>query len=572
MGVLDFLLNAREAGRGKRAELEDAITYYIPPEMRGLLGLATEMNPVVGMENAGQDAQRMVAPGMSGWDRMAAAGDMASNMAGVMLPMAGAGRAGVSTANAIEEVLTGMSRSPAASGVMDFATGDFGGVPLPGRTAAPFDMGGGSAGMGHNGGPRLNPLASVNLPAGNDPRYLGAAPDRSGGDYPRYVPKKLPERMDRLLRQIDDPNGPINGIFDQYISKGQTLKGDDWYNTEELRDWFTGTLGKTEGDARWREYIDMIGATSAGSPVPTNMRIASFYNALSPEDRMRVASGVNEGAGTPAAVARSLGIEVPNMPDATGKAAYNYGFPYQRLQASNVLNQAQGEWSREIPEGLTGAALTKWLQKNPKVKGFANDLLGNRRNIAADKHFMRILAMADGGTDFLTQQASYSDGLYNSLRDSYGPIIDNYVASRVSKGKEIKEINLAKAARDGVITDTASLQQFPTAWVDIPNDPEYEALEEMVNRVAKQYDMTPAQFQANLWMGAGDVTGLADESQGTFMDLFRRVLDKRAGERGLSREDMLNDFIVNRAPLAIGGAALGGGLLSTGPRDERSGT
>ena len=131
MGVLDFLLQAREAGRNARSDLEGGISYYIPPELRGLLGLAAEANPVVGMERAGQDAQRLVAPGMSGWDRMAAAGDMASNMAGVMLPMAGAGRAGVSTANAIEEVLTGMSRSPGAAGVMDFATGDYGGVPLP---------------------------------------------------------------------------------------------------------------------------------------------------------------------------------------------------------------------------------------------------------------------------------------------------------------------------------------------------------------------------------------------------------------------------------------------------------
>jgi hypothetical protein len=462
--------------------------------------------------------------------------------------------------------------APAAGDTIDLT-----GMRLPGDPAPA---------IGHNGGPRLaGPLASVNAPAGSDPRYLGAAPDRSGGDFPRYIPKKLPERMDRLLGKIDDPNGPISGIFDQYVTKGQTLNGDDWYNTEELRDWFVNSLGEAEGDSRWREYINMIGATSAGSPVPTNMRIASFYNALSPEDRLRVAQGVQgslgnkkkgippvKSMGTPADTARKLGIVVPNMPPETGKGAYKYGFPYQQLQAGNVVNQVNGEWAREVPAGLKGAALTEWLQKNPKVKGFTNDLLGNQRNIAADKHFMRILAMADGGTDFLTQQASYSDNLYNSLVDQYGPIIDNYVGTRVSKGKKIKEINLAKAAREGVITDTASLQQFPTAWVDIPNDPEYAALEEMVNRVAKQYDMTPAQFQANLWMGAGDVTGLADESQGTFMELFRRVLDKRAGERGLSREDMLQDFIVNRAPLAIGGAAVGaGGLLSSGPSDQRGG-
>ena len=142
MGVLDFLMQAREAGRGARADLESGIGYYIPPELRGLLGLATEMNPVVGMENAGRDAQRMVAPGMSGWDRMAAAGSMATNMAGVAMPLAG--KAGAPLANTLEEVLTGLSRTPTAVGVMDFATNPSGALTLPGRTAAPFDMGRGA--------------------------------------------------------------------------------------------------------------------------------------------------------------------------------------------------------------------------------------------------------------------------------------------------------------------------------------------------------------------------------------------------------------------------------------------
>jgi hypothetical protein len=51
----------------------------------------------------------------------------------------------------------------------------------------------------------------------------------------------------------------------------------------------------------------------------------------------------------------------------------------QRNQAGNVVNQRDEVlWEREVPEGLTGAALTKWLQANPKVKGFGNDLLGDR--------------------------------------------------------------------------------------------------------------------------------------------------------------------------------------------------
>lgn len=563
-GLLDFL--STEAGQRRRRGLEDAITYYIPPELRGLLGLAAEANPIVSTERAGQDARQLFAPDQALMDRLGAGGRMLSNMAGVVAPAMVAGRAGAPAAAAITEGLLGWSPAQQAAGdvARRFAADESGALPIP---RAPFDAGRG--GLGDNGAPpSMSLLDTVDLPAGSRPEYLGAAVDRSGGDFPRYTPKKLPVRMERLLAQIDDPSSKVQGVFDQYVNKGRTLQGDDWYNTEELRDWFVSRLGESEGDARWREYINMIGATSAGAPVQTNMRIASIYNALSPADRARVAEGVNRGDGTPAAVIRQLGIDIPNMPPATGPGSYNYGFPYQRLQASNVMNQNAGEWERTVPEGLKGAALTRWLQKNPKVKGFTNDLLGNQRNIAADKHFMRILAMADGGTDFLTQQASYSEDLYNTLRDMVGPQIDSYVKSRKSKGKVIREINLAKAASDGLITDTAPLQQFPTAWVDIPNDPEYAALEEMVNRVAKGYEMTPAQFQANLWMGAGDVTGLADESQGTFMDLFRRVIDNRAKQRKLTRREMVDDFIYRRAPLAVTGAAPMG-LLAMQPEQEQ---
>ena len=98
-----------------------------------------------------------------------------------------------------------------------------------------------------------------------------------------------------------------------------------------------------------------------------------------------------------------------------------------------------------------------------------------------------------------------------------------------------------------------------------PKANEYAAYEDMANRVAAKYNMTPAQFQASLWMGAGDMTGLADESQGTFMDLFRRSLDKRGEERGLSRKEMLEDFIQNKAVLSV---PLAGVSLGALPSEE----
>ena len=211
------------------------------------------------------------------------------------------------------------------------------------------------------------------------------------------------------------------------------------------------------------------------------------------------------------------------------------------------------------------------MQANPKVKGFGNDLLGDDTNIAADMHFMRMLAMADGGGDFLNQQAKLSAENAKIAADVIGPKrIKKYTTTRKVNGKLVSEINLLKAWQDGHIKDTSAFQKMPTAWADTPKANEYAAYEDMANRVAETYGMTPAQFQASLWMGAGDMTGLADESQGTFMNLFRRSLDKRAEERGLTREEMLLDFLKNNAPLSVAGGGVIGSLMANQNQEERA--
>lgn len=428
-------------------------------------------------------------------------------------------------------------------------------APLPPREVNPM--------IGNNGGPSINGLLdSIDLPAGSRPEYRGAAPDRSTGTFERYVPARgVSERMQRLGPLATDPNSPIGTIFDRYINKGKTLSGEDWYNTEELRDWFVESLGETRGNAEWMDYMMKIGATSTGSKVPENMRIASFYRALGP-DAARVGQLVKDEGLTPVAAAQKLGINVPNTPE-----DYAYGHLKQRGHGGNIANQAAGEWATTVPPDLKGSALSEWLKANPKVKGFFNSLVGNKDNIAADMHFMRMLAMAEGGTDFLNKQAKLNRTQLDELRAMYGDAINPYIKTRNVNGKPISEVNLAQAAKDGLIKDTSMFKSTPSAWADTPEANEYGAYEDMARSVAKRYGMTPAQFQASLWMGAGDITNLADASQGTFMDLFRRTLDKRAGQRGLTRREMFDDFAINRAPLSVAGAAGGGGLLAMSPEE-----
>ena len=538
----------------------DTASQFLSPRGRqaamNMVEVGDMINPVAGQYRAGQDF---------------AQGDYVGAMtevAGVLMPAAIVAKYGPQTAlaagKAIQETLTGTGDSLGQVGA-DVYEAFIQRMNQPGEMPV---VGSNLGNFGQNGGPSMlnvsGDVSTVNMPEGSLPQYTGAAPNRTE-PYQRYRPKNTTDRMQRLEASVADPDNPINQIFDNYIEKGKDLAGPDWYNTEELRDWFVSTLGEKEGDAQWREYMELIGTTSTGAKVPQNIRMASFYRALSPKDRAAVAQIVKDEGITPKAAAARLGVTPKNTPD-----NYAYGHLKQRNQAGNVVNREAGTWDRAVPEGLTGAALSKYLQANPKVKGFGNDLLGDDTNIAADMHFMRMLAMADGGGDFLNAQAKLSGENAEIAAQVIGPKrIKKYTNTRKVNGKPVSEINLFKAWQDGHIKDTSAFQKMPTAWADTPKANEYAAYEDMANRVAETYGMTPAQFQASLWMGAGDMTGLADESQGTFMNLFRRSLDKRAEERGLSREEMLLDFLYNKSPLAIGGAGVLGGLQMQNQQDDR---
>jgi hypothetical protein len=541
--------------------ISEAARYYLGAgnSVPNLLSMFTEGTPTESFGRASQASQEMFAPDRSIMDRVTSTGNMLGETLNVGAGLLGTGQAARTVGPALEDTTRAVGRNIAER------LNQRGPMPTTGMNAANFFSEGATPirGIGDNGGPRLTGLLdSVNLSAGSSPRYLGAAPDRSGGSFPRYEPKNVPPRMMRLQEQMQNPDSPLFGVFDEKIAKGQELAGSDWYNTEELRDWFTGALGEKRGDAEWRDYISKIGATSTGAKVPTNIRVASFYRALG-DDAPRVAAYVNEKGVTPRKAAEALGIKVPNLPE----DGFGYGHIKQRGQAQNIVKQAEGRWEKTPPEGLSQSELTKWLQANPKVKGFTNSLMGDKKNIAADMHFMRLLAMADGSPDFLGKQVSLSADNLAAVRGKYGDAIEPYITVRDVKGKPVTEIKLKKAAGDGVITDTSVFKDMPSAWADVPDATEYGAYEDLANLAAQRYNMTPAQFQANLWMGAGDLTGLADESQGTFMDLFRRTLDKRGGERGLSREEMLKDFIFNKSALSV--APVGMGLLSqTGNRSE----
>ena len=129
---MDFF--SREAGQARRNALADSLNelaYFVPPELRPWLGIANELNPFVSMERAGTNALAATDPNATGWQRVQAVGDMASNMAGAVSSIVGASRGAVPAAQAVEDALMGWSASsPMAFAARDFATDEFGGVKV----------------------------------------------------------------------------------------------------------------------------------------------------------------------------------------------------------------------------------------------------------------------------------------------------------------------------------------------------------------------------------------------------------------------------------------------------------
>ena len=96
-------------GAGRNAikdKANAAVESLIPPNLRGLFSMLADVNPVRDMEQAGTAARGLFSPDASGMERVGFLGDMLSNMAPTLGPVAAA-KAGTPVTNAIMEGLLG---------------------------------------------------------------------------------------------------------------------------------------------------------------------------------------------------------------------------------------------------------------------------------------------------------------------------------------------------------------------------------------------------------------------------------------------------------------------------------
>jgi len=90
-----------------------------------------------------------------------------------------------------------------------------------------------------------------------------------------------------------------------------------------------------------------------------------------------------------------------------------------------------------------------------------------------------------------------------------------------------------------------------------PSKTQYKYLEEFQSELADKMNMSPAQFQASVWMGAD--TGVADARP--FLQVFDDVVNRTAERNKVSKQQALEDFIKGNAPLYGLAAAIGAGTV-----------
>jgi hypothetical protein len=97
-----------------------------------------------------------------------------------------------------------------------------------------------------------------------------------------------------------------------------------------------------------------------------------------------------------------------------------------------------------------------------------------------------------------------------------------------------------------------------------PSGTQYKYLEDFQVEIANKLNMTPAQFQASVWMGAE--TGVADARP--FLEVFDDVVARTAKRNDVSKQKALTDFIRGDAPLYGLAAVMTGGAIV--PQDAQA--
>jgi hypothetical protein len=303
-----------------------------------------------------------------------------------------------------------------------------------------------------------------------DMSRLSEVPNVPQVQMPRYeAPRGPSARIQEALARPEVEQG-INDTVQRGIEGG----GLEWYNTEPVLDRMRQLQG-SDADQQYAALMDRVAATSPRAKVPDNIRTASYYNYL-----------------------RSQGLPTPDKP------AAGYGSIAQGLHQQNVRGLDElGGWD---------------IFKNPKPASFSTNLQGNQMNATIDTHNFRLPGILSGDPRFLetsiAELAKNPDVALETLRRQYPGLPEKVVQGAVKStpGKTSITYRPQQWVNEGHIPMEQAVND-PALWASKPNPNEYGHYERWQQDQAKKMGITPAQYQASMWLGGGDTTGLGSAAE-----------------------------------------------------------
>lgn len=340
-----------------------------------------------------------------------------------------------------------------------------------------------------------------------DKSRLEQVPRVPQAQMPRVQPPRGPSKeMERTLANPDVQRG-----VREAVERGVEGGGLRWYNTEPALERMRAMMPDDEATGRYARLMDLVAATSPRSTVPDNIRTASYYNYIAEQ-----------------------GLPIADKP------AAGYGSIAQNLHRDNARRLDEtGGWD---------------VFKNPKPASFSTNLQGNQRNVTIDTHNMRLPAILSRDPEMLeTNISELADsprlGLETLVRQYPG--LPKRVAKEAVQPKGAKGASVNYKPRDWVKAGYISMDDAaadPGLWRVKPRNNEYGYYEQWQQDRAKEMGISPAQYQASMWLGAGDTTGLGSPPE-AFLDTLEARISYTADRLGVDPEVILEQFLKGDIPL-----------------------
>lgn len=366
-----------------------------------------------------------------------------------------------------------------------------------------------------------------------DMSNLSAVPNVPQFQIPRYDPPRGP--TSRLVEALS--NSEVERGINETVQRGIEGGGKDWYNTDPLWRRMQSVV-PGGGSQEYAQLMDAMAATSPRSRVPDNIRTGAYYNYL-----------------------RSQGIPIPSSP------AGGYGSIAQKLHRDNMIGlQQRGGWD---------------IYKNPKPASFSSNLQGNQQVATIDTHNFRLPGILSQDPRFL--ETSISELVktpevgMETLRRQYPGLPEDVIQNaikikpgKVNKKGEVGEDEISVVYRpqewvaQGFIPMKDALKD-PALWVSKPRDNEYKYYEQWQQNEAQKMGISPAQYQASMWLGGGDTTGLGSAAE-PFLGTFEARVRYTADRLGMDPERVLDMMLKGEIPLLAEGGAVDREALAVRPK------